>query len=397
MASGVLKFFTKINEAYEKNDGAELAECFLIYKPIFDGHVNEELIKNINNQYPSPWNEMISNYLLSLETKRKNSLKESFDHFSQFYMCFTRFFQSLKDDNWPLKIVETASNDLQNLSKDADKQNGSLDQSNKLSEKAADLLMAIFRVCVSDVRCPLEVSKKWAILSVVNELIRIYFRINKFQLCKPLIRAVDNLNIKDQFPIHQMITYWFLIGKKAMLDSNLNDAFDLLMLSFINCDYSSIKNKKIILKYLIPIAMNKGKFPKYSLLEKYGLQLFEPIIESIKNGDLLSFRKCLKENEEFFINNGIYLVIEKLTVLVYRNLFKKVYSLLQKHQIPIDAFFLACKYLEEPNESITSDEIECILCTLIYQGFIKGFISAQHKLLVVSKQNAFPLLKNMLQ
>ena len=36
------------------------------------------------------------------------------------------------------------------------------------------------------------------------------------------------------------------------------------------------------------------------------------------------------------------------------------------------------------------DETECIVAGLIYAGNIRGYISHQHKKLVVSKVNAFP-------
>jgi hypothetical protein len=39
---------------------------------------------------------------------------------------------------------------------------------------------------------------------------------------------------------------------------------------------------------------------------------------------------------------------------------------------------------------IDTDELECILANLIYSGYIRGYISHQHKLLVVSPSNAFP-------
>ena len=41
------------------------------------------------------------------------------------------------------------------------------------------------------------------------------------------------------------------------------------------------------------------------------------------------------------------------------------------------------------------EEIECMLATLIYKGYIKGYISHQHSKLVVSKGNAFPALRDI--
>ena len=41
-------------------------------------------------------------------------------------------------------------------------------------------------------------------------------------------------------------------------------------------------------------------------------------------------------------------------------------------------------------EDIDMDETECIVAGLIYAGNIRGYISHQHKKLVISKVNAFP-------
>jgi len=41
------------------------------------------------------------------------------------------------------------------------------------------------------------------------------------------------------------------------------------------------------------------------------------------------------------------------------------------------------------------DEIECVLANLIYNGYIKGYISHQHGKLVVSKGVAFPPLHEL--
>lgn len=35
-------------------------------------------------------------------------------------------------------------------------------------------------------------------LNVVNQLFKIYFRVNKLHLCKPLIRAIEQSSLKDR-------------------------------------------------------------------------------------------------------------------------------------------------------------------------------------------------------
>ena len=107
-------------------------------------------------------------------------------------------------------------------------------------------------------------------------------------------------------------------------------------------------------------------------------------------GNLLRLNEALESNEKFFIKCGIYLILEKLKVITYRNLFKKVTILMKTHQIPIEAFLVALKMMKV--EDIDADETQCIIANLIYEGKIKGYISHQHQKLVVSKQNAFPAL-----
>jgi hypothetical protein len=47
-------------------------------------------------------------------------------------------------------------------------------------------------------------------------------------------------------------------------------------------------------------------------------------VHSFSSGNLLSLNKALEKNEAFFIKCGIYLILEKLKIITYRNLFKKV-------------------------------------------------------------------------
>jgi hypothetical protein len=66
---------------------------------------------------------------------------------------------------------------------------------------------------------------------------------------------------------------------------------------------------------------------------------------------------------------------------------------MKTHQIPIDSLLIALKYNEL--KEIDLDETQCIVSNLIYEGKIKGYLSHQHKKLVVSKQNAFPGLSTL--
>ena len=89
-----------------------------------------------------------------------------------------------------------------------------------------------------------------------------------------------------------------------------------------------MKNKRTILGYLIPIKLLRGKGVKASFVQKCGLPQLADLIESLRLGDVRRFNSTLRKNERFFILQGSYLIVEKLKLLVYLNLFKRVYVLL---------------------------------------------------------------------
>lgn len=45
-------------------------------------------------------------------------------------------------------------------------------------------------------------------------------QINKLHLCRPLIRAIDSSNLKDDYSTAQRVTFRYYVGRKAMFDSD---------------------------------------------------------------------------------------------------------------------------------------------------------------------------------
>ena len=60
------------------------------------------------------------------------------------------------------------------------------------------------------------------------------------------------------------------------------------------CHKDYIKNKQRILKYLIPIEMNKGNYPTEELLSKFELKSeYGDIVDACIKGDLGKLEKAL--------------------------------------------------------------------------------------------------------
>ncbi|KFO93840.1 PCI domain-containing protein 2 [Buceros rhinoceros silvestris] len=381
------QYLQQVQEAIDSRDGQFCAELVSFKHP----HV-----ANPRLQLPSPeekcqqvleppYDEMFAAHLRCTYAVGNHDFIEA-------YKCQTVIVQYPFHKSYilALPIMYAVALDLRIFANNADQQLVKKGKSKvgDMLEKAAELLMSCFRVCASDTRAGIEDSKKWGMLFLVNQLFKIYFKINKLHLCKPLIRAIDSSNLKDEYSMAQRVTYRYYVGRKAMFDSDFKQAEEYLSFAFEHCHRSSQKNKRMILIYLLPVKMLLGHMPTTQLLKKYDLMQFAEVTKSVS---LLN--EALTKHETFFIRCGIFLILEKLKIITYRNLFKKVYLLLKTHQLSLDAFLIALKFMQVDDVDI--DEVQCILANLIYMGHIKGYISHQHQKLVVSKQNPFPPLSTV--
>uniref|UniRef100_A0A2K5CSK3 PCI domain-containing protein 2 n=3 Tax=Aotus nancymaae TaxID=37293 RepID=A0A2K5CSK3_AOTNA len=388
-----------VYEAIDTRDGASCAELVSFKHP----HVANPRLQMASPEekcqqvLEPPYDEMFAAHLRCTYAVGNHDFIEAYKcqtvivQYPLSFTPLTRFLFALR----ALPVMYAVALDLRVFANNADQQLVKKGKSKvgDMLEKAAELLMSCFRVCASDTRAGIEDSKKWGMLFLVNQLFKIYFKINKLHLCKPLIRAIDSSNLKDDYSTAQRVTYKYYVGRKAMFDSDFKQAEEYLSFAFEHCHRSSQKNKRMILIYLLPVKMLLGHMPTVELLKRYHLMQFAEVTRAVSEGNLLLLHEALARHEAFFIRCGIFLILEKLKIITYRNLFKKVYLLLKTHQLSLDAFLVALKFMQV--EDVDIDEVQCILANLIYMGHIKGYISHQHQKLVVSKQNPFPPLSTV--
>ncbi|MBN3275338.1 PCID2 protein, partial [Polyodon spathula] len=388
------QYLQQVLEAIDTRDGTFCAELLSFKHP----HVANPRLQLANPEekcqqvLEPPYDEMVAAHL-------RCTYAVSNHDFAEAYKCQTVVVQyplssTHKEENWALPMMYSVALDLRIFANNAEQQ---LSKKGKgkvgdMLEKAAEQLMSCFRICASDNRAGIDDSKKWGMLFLINQLFKIYFKINKLHLCKPLIRAIDSSNLKDEYSMAQRVTYKYYVGRKAMFDSDFKQAEEYLSFSFQHCHRSSQKNKRMILIYLLPVKMLLGHMPTNQLLKKYDLLQFADVTKAVSEGNLLLLNDALAKHEAFFIRCGIFLILEKLKIITYRNFFKKVYC--SDYPINIcDAFLVALKFMQV--DDVDTDEVQCILSNLIYMGHIKGYISHQHQKLVVSKQNPFPPLSTV--
>jgi len=387
-------YLSKVSDAWDNCDIDQLATLLSFQ----DSHIQlprlqvaepEAAVERLLEQ---PLDEMVAAHLRGCWAAGKSDWGEAFKCQEIVVSCTAKLLGSMKDDNSVLPVMYSTCLDLRLLALRADKQKRGEGRGKpgETLEKASEGIMACFRVCAADARAGEDVTKRWGMLSLVNQLFKIYFRVNKLHLCKPLIRAIESSALKERFSKSQLVTYRYYVGRKHMFDNNFKDAEAYLRYAFETCDRSVVANKRLCLIYLIPVKMLLGEMPQESLLVKYDLKQFLPVMKAVKEGNLDKLNVALEEGEGIFIKWGIFLILEKLKIITYRNLFKKVTLLVKSHQVSISAYTTALKLMNV--EDVDDDETACILANLIFEGRIKGYISHQHQKLVVSKQNPFPPL-----
>ncbi|XP_045422630.1 PCI domain-containing protein 2 isoform X5 [Lemur catta] len=362
------QYLQQVYEAIDTRDGASCAELVSFKHP----HVANPRLQMASPEekcqqvLEPPYDEMFAAHLRCTFAVGNHDFVEAYKCQTVIVQSFLRAFQAHKEENWALPVMYAVALDLRVFANNADQQlvKKGKSKAGDMLEKAAELLMSCFRVCASDTRAGIEDSKKWGMLFLVNQLFKIYFKINKLHLCKPLIRAIDSSNLKDDYSTAQRVTYKYYVGRKAMFDSDFKQAEEYLSFAFEHCHRLSQKNKRMILIYLLPVKMLLGHMPTIELLKKYHLMQFAEVTKAVSEGNLLLLTEALAKHETFFIRCGIFLILEKLKIITYRNLFKKVYLLLRTHQLSLDAFLVALRLMQV--EDVDIDEVQCILANLIY-------------------------------
>ncbi|XP_050084527.1 PCI domain-containing protein 2 homolog [Anopheles aquasalis] len=387
-------YLNKLMRVWNAQEGLAVAR----FVSLQDHHVkNANLYKEypedaVCRTVPEPLDEIVYTHLrvvYQLKCANPPDYNEAYRHQTSCIQAVVKLLQHMKEENWILPIMYVVAIDLRLLATKCEQQARS-SKAGKILEKAAESLLSCFRVCAGDTRSADEDTKRLGMLHIVNQLLKVYFRINKLHLCKPLIRAIDSSNFRDAFSLAQRITFKYFAGRKAMYDSDFGNADELLSFAFNHCPARFTKNKRLILTYLAPVKMLLGYMPRKEVLERYNVPQFHDLAAAVREGNVRRFDETIARHELFFISAGIYLIVQKLKILTYRNLCRKVHLLLGVHQLDMEAFETALRF--SGIEDITIEETHCIVANLIYDGRIKGYISFQHNKLVLSKQNPFPLV-----
>jgi len=318
--------------------------------------------------------------------------ERKFDLLTASLAAFTQVFQEGVQGAWSLPIVYRFSKKLFALLSTEKTGKGKKKEEAVISE-----LQKLLGVCQKTSEKPPD-SKLMGLVCVMNLLFRLYLRINNLQLCVNLLKIINSPHSKlpalRHFAMAQQVEFKYYEGRLSVYEQEIRKAEECLEFSFAHSHPGSVRNKRIVLQYLIPVKVARGKFPTRALLEKYSQEAYLPILMAIKQGDIGAFQSELERHQDDFIRTGIYIMMESLQLQAYRNLFKKTYQLLGQSQIPLQRFLASLQCVGVTQ--VDMEELECLLVNLIAKGWMKGYISHEHKMIVLSKKTSpFPKISEI--
>ncbi|KAJ3333503.1 COP9 signalosome (CSN) subunit [Gonapodya sp. JEL0774] len=411
MRLSVSTYCKSVNEALSREDGVKVA-ALLSHRDNHALHLFDDLNRAVpsslshllSRALPDPWNEIVlahANVILALQggggggAIRMRNVPEAVKQQSNVVLYFSRAF--VQCTKWALPIMYTMSRELVDLAARADADLIRDDKDPKYLEEAYRTLTKMFSLCAND-RSSLDRSRKWGTYYIVNLLFKICYRLGKQNLAITFAKVLKSGDLPplERFPASHRIEFYYYSGMLTFLDEQFDTAEDRLGSAASHCLRRAKRNKRyLILTYLIPVRILRGTVPSPALFRRYPSlrNLYADLVDAVRKGDVRTFDRVMEEKEEQLVRWQVYQVVEKIKVLCLRNLLKKVYKISGKSvRLSISPVQSALAWL---GCNSSAREVECIVANLIERGFVRGYISHDKQVIVLSNQNPFPSIKSV--
>ncbi|KAF8514852.1 PCI-domain-containing protein [Hysterangium stoloniferum] len=311
-----------------------------------------------------------------------------------------RFFKD--STSWVLPALYVLLRDLRHLAQKADAVPFRSSQASKM-EDAARTCNKAFSLCMSD-RNPAADSRRWGTYYLAGLVMKCYFKIHTISLSRNIIRALKaNPEVPplNEFPKLHQLTYKYYIGLLSFLNEEYEQADADLSFAFNISPPFSPRNLSRILAFLIPLRILRGQLPSAALLAH--VPIYKPLVDAVRGGDLSKYDAIMTEAEGKLVSVGVWYVWERVRDVCLRGLFRRVWLASGRGtRIPVSHFHAALvlssptastSWSLSPSPSITEGEAECLVANMIFKGFMRGYISHEKQMVVLSGKSAFPPLR----
>lgn len=326
-------------------------------------------------------------------------------------------------DNWILPVLYTVSRELRQLATHADQD----DDESALLEESTRSINRAFTICLNDRNPELNLSKKWGTYFFLGELLKIYLKLDKLPLAKNVVKVCNamsrDLPPLDAFPKSHRTTYLFFWGVLLFIDCQYVDAQVKLSQALSLCNKNTTHNIEQILLYLIPAQLLGSSqsvnsvggtspkagsaacvLPSSRLYDRFPRlkDIYKTLLDSAMAGDFTKFYSTQDAMRSLLIRRYLYLAVEKISEICAHSLIIKTwkYAGQKGNRLSIrdltTAFGVAGyfdtieKAMGKLKDDDKYDQVECVAATMITTGKMKGYISHEHRIIVLSSKNPFP-------
>ncbi|KAJ2489932.1 COP9 signalosome (CSN) subunit [Coemansia sp. RSA 2050] len=322
---------------------------------------------------------------------------EAYEYQLSSYKAFLRAFSYM--DRWGVYPLLVMCKDLYLLACRADCQLTEAGQPATKLEEATRAINQGFSMCMTDREPVLSNSRKWGTYHLANLLFALYLRQKAFNMCNSMIRGIktSELPALDQFPMGDQVTFRYYRGLLAFQGEDFAAAKEDLVFALEHCHRDAYRNRARILMRLTPIMMIEGIMPQSRLFHKYPpiMALYGGLARAAVQGDLRTFDAILLEKEWQLASLGTYLAVEYVRRIAVRQLLYRIYLIDGKNS-RLSFERVRIGFWAAGLGDVCILEIESMLADMIAAGFIKGYLSHDHGVAVLSKQQPFPPIKSVL-
>eukprot|EP00300_Choanocystis_sp_HF-7_P006953 c15002_g1_i1.p1 GENE.c15002_g1_i1~~c15002_g1_i1.p1 ORF type:complete len:416 (+),score=79.72 c15002_g1_i1:31-1248(+) len=355
-------------------------------------NMSEQALENIcMSALSDEWAPVFSNHFRCVGAWGQHDFESALQSHKAVMTAFQKIFN--RDDTvWMLSVFISLCKSLKLIAEQVQAEQKRQGKPATALQDIVDILRKRLSDTNSD-RSNFEVSKKRAALPILNMLLKIGFQDRNVQLCQSFLKVATGPAFPGikKFNLAEQVTFLYFRGRLALLDADYEHAESDLLEAFQNCPRNNLRNKRLILWYLIPVRLLAGQYPTSEFLQKYNLTIFEPICNALKRGQIDSLDSYLDTHQGLLLRKGLYLLMQRTRMIAFRNLFRRVYRFEGSERMKLASFEAAMRTV---CDDVDTEEVQCIIGNLILLGMLKGYISRQHKLVVLSNKDPFPAFPN---
>jgi nuclear mRNA export protein PCID2/THP1 len=181
---------------------------------------------------------------------------------------------------------------------------------------------------------PTPSDKRIGIYATANSALKLLLRCHRLRNAQQIFRSIDQQSPPlSYYPVAQRVTYLYYLGRYHFANNHFFRAQRVLQMAYDQCHRDAVKQRRVILIYLIAANITMGRFPSAALLARPETQAlaqhFLPLCKIIQTGDLGSFESFFdlaSPSAEWFLKRKILFQLQnRCEILVWRSLIRRTY------------------------------------------------------------------------